>query len=222
VAAGANRLHEILFSQWGEGEFPQRRWIFILQKPLEEPADHFIYDPEHPVPTHGGAILFAEPGALDQRGIENRDDVLVFTSQALTEELEVTGHIKVILYAATDSKDTDWTAKLLDVYPDGSAFNLCDGVIRARYHKDHLKPQLISPHKIYKYEIDLWATSNVFLPGHKIRVEISSSNFPRFDRNPNTGNTFGMDDEKKIAKQSIYHSQKYPSHIVLPVIPGSD
>jgi putative CocE/NonD family hydrolase len=193
-----------------------------LQQPGKEQHDKFIYDPNNPVPTHGGAILFDEPGIFNQREIEKRNDVLVFTSQALQQELEVTGNIKVILYASTDAKDTDWTAKLLDVYPDGRAFNLCDGVIRARYHKDPFNPQLIHPNQIYEYEIDLWVTSNVYLPGHKIRVEISSSNFPRFDRNPNTGNEFGIDDELKIAKQTVYHDKLNPSHIVLPVIPNSD
>jgi putative CocE/NonD family hydrolase len=123
-----------------------------------------------------------------------------------------------LLYASTDGKDTDWTAKLVDVHPDGRAFNLCEGIIRSRFNENPLNPVLIKPNKINKYEIDLWATSNVFLPGHKIRVEISSSNFPRFDRNPNTGNTFGMDSELRIAHQKVYHSKQYPSHIVLPVI----
>jgi putative CocE/NonD family hydrolase len=182
--------------------------------------DKYAYDPLNPVPTKGGAILFYEFGTFDQTEIEQRDDVLVYSSEPLQSELEVTGNIKVILYAASDSKDTDWTAKLLDVYPDGRAFNLCDGIIRARYHKNLSKPELIQPNKIIKYEIDLWATSNVFLPGHRIRVEISSSNFPRFDRNPNTGNPFGMDSELRIAHQKVYHSKQCPSHIVLPVIPG--
>jgi len=126
----------------------------------------------------------------------------------------------MVLYASTDARDTDWTAKLVDVYPDGRAFNLCDGIIRARYHRDPLNPELILPGAVYKYEIDLWATSNVFLPGHKIRVEISSSNFPRCDRNPNTGNEFGKDALLKKANQIVYHTVKYPSHIVLPVIPN--
>jgi len=192
------------------------------QKSAEELSDHFVYDPDHPVPTHGGALLFGEPGIHDQSEIENRKDVLVYTSKVLEQELEVTGPVKVILYASTDARDTDWTAKLLDVYPDGKAFNLCDGVIRARFHKDPLQPELIKPDQIYRYEIDLWATSNVFLPGHLIRIEISSSNFPRFDRNPNTGNEFGMDAEMITAKQTVYHNSKYPSHVILPVIPKSD
>ena len=192
--------------------------MLSLEKPGKKIYDQYIYDPEIPVPTNGGALLFGEPGVQDQREIEMRQDVLVYTSTKMEKDLEVTGNIKVILYASTDSKDTDWTAKLVDVYPDGRSFNLCDGVIRARYAKNPLDLQLITPNKIYKYEIDLWATSNVFLKGHRIRVEISSSNFPRFDRNPNTGNEFGMDDRLKKARQRIYHEKEYPSHIILPVI----
>ncbi len=192
--------------------------VLSLEKPQDQPANHYVYDPENPVPTHGGPLLFGDPGAHDQRKIQAREDVLVFTSDALAKELDVTGPIKVVLYASTDAKDTDWTAKLIDVYPDGRAFNLCDGIIRARYHKDPLNPELLKPNQVYKYEIDLWATSNVFLKGHKIRVEISSSNFPRFDRNPNTGNKFGMDSKLQKANQTIYHNKEYPSHITLPVI----
>jgi hypothetical protein len=181
--------------------------------------DKFSYDPDNPVPTRGGAILAEELGPFDQTEIEQRDDVLVYTTQELKSDIEVTGNIKMVLYASSDAKNTDWTAKLLDVYPDGKAYNLCDGIIRASYNEDPLNPQNIASNKIYEYEIDLWATSNVFQKGHKIRVEISSSNFPRFDRNPNTGNEFGIDSELNIAKQTIYHGKDYPSHIVLPVIP---
>jgi putative CocE/NonD family hydrolase len=210
------------FDSNGKANSLQGDGFLSTQTPTGGPTDHFIYDPENPVPTKGGAILFEEPGVYDQRNIEKRNDVLVYTNPVLKENLEVTGHIKVILFASTDSRDTDWTAKLVDVYPDGSAFNLCDGIIRAQYHKDPLNPKLVTPDQIYRYEIDLWATSNVFLSGHKIRVEISSSNFPRFDRNPNTGNTFGMDAKIKKAKQKVYHSVEYPSHIILPVIPSPD
>ncbi|MHC5075912.1 MAG: CocE/NonD family hydrolase [Planctomycetota bacterium] len=186
----------------------------------QEPSDKFIYDPENPVPTKGGCLLMAEGGAFDQREIEKRDDVLVYTSDVLEENLEVTGPVKVVLYASSDAKDTDWTGKLLDVYPDGTAYNLCDGIIRARFRDSILgdKLSLIEPGKIYRYEIDLWVTSNVFVAGHKIRVEISSSNFPIYDRNPNTGHEFGVDAELRKAKQEVYHNEEYPSHIVLPVI----
>ncbi len=190
-------------------------------KPADEPADTFVYDPENPVPTRGGCILFGdEYGAQDQREIEKRDDVLVFTSKELKEELEITGQVVVVLYATSSAPDTDWTAKLVDVYPNGRAFNLCDGIIRARYRDSATEPTLIEPGRIYRYEIDLWVTSNVFLPGHRIRVEISSSNFPRLDRNPNTGHKFGADAQLRKAAQTVYHDDDHPSHIILPVIPA--
>ena len=172
------------------------------------------------MPTLGGCNLGRCPtGPHDQTKAEEREDVLVFTSEPLTSELEVTGPVKVVLYAATSAKDTDWTAKLVDVHPDGRAINLCDGIIRARYRESADEPTLIEPEKVYRYEIELWVTSNAFLPGHKIRVEISSSNFPRFDRNPNTGHPFGADAELVKASQTVHHSTQHASHILLPVIP---
>jgi putative CocE/NonD family hydrolase len=189
-------------------------------KPGTEAFDRFVYDPDDPVPTLGGCNLVGCPaGPRDQRRAENRNDVLVFTSEELKADLEVTGPVKVILYAASSASDTDWTAKLVDVHPDGRPINLCDGIMRARYRQSLLNPALIQPGKIYRYEIDLWVTSNVFLAGHKLRVEISSSNFPRFDRNPNTGADFGKNAEIIKATQTIYHDMEHPSHILLPVIP---
>lgn len=188
-------------------------------KPGDEPVDEYVYDPEDPVPTLGGCNLGKCPvGPHDQTSAEKRQDVLVFTGEALASELEVTGPVKVVLYAASSATDTDWTAKLVDVHPDGQAINLCDGIVRARCRESADQPTLIEPGKVYPYEIDLWVTSNVFLPGHKIRVEISSSNFPRFDRNPNTGHPFGADAELEKATQSVHHEAEYASHIVLPVI----
>ncbi len=125
----------------------------------------------------------------------------------------------MILYAASTAQDTDFTAKLVDVHPDGKAYNLCDGIIRARWRDSRTKPDLIVPGKPYRFEIDLWVTSNLFKPGHCIRVEISSSNFPRFDRNPNSGLAFGSDTELLSAKQTIYHEADRASHILLPTIP---
>jgi putative CocE/NonD family hydrolase len=189
-------------------------------KPGNEPFDKFVYNPDNPVPTLGGCNLVGCPaGPRDQIRAENRKDVLVFTSDKMKAGLEVTGPVKVILYAASSATDTDWTAKLVDVHPDGRPINLCDGIIRARYRQPSQEATLIRPGKIYRYEIDLWVTSNVFLTGHRIRVEISSSNFPRFDRNPNTGAPFGKSAELIKAKQTIYHDVKHPSHILLPVIP---
>ncbi|NOX56107.1 MAG: CocE/NonD family hydrolase [Planctomycetes bacterium] len=189
-------------------------------KPGSEPTDRYVYDPDDPVPTLGGCNLVHCPiGPHDQTEAEKRQDVLVFTSERLKQEVEVTGPVKVVLYAASTARDTDWTAKLVDVHPDGRAFNLCDGIVRARYRESTTRPTLIEPGRVYRYEIDLWVTSNVFLPGHRIRVEISSSNFPRFDRNPNTGHPFGADAEMQKATQTVYHDADHPSHILLPVIP---
>jgi putative CocE/NonD family hydrolase len=192
-------------------------------EPSDEPSDKFVYDPNDPVPTLGGCNLVGCPmGPRDQTEAEKRDDVLVFTSETLKSEVEVTGPVKVILYAATTAKDTDWTAKLVDVHPDGKPYNLCDGILRARYRDSKDKPSLIQPGEICRYEIDLWVTSNAFQPGHKIRVEISSSNFPRFDRNLNTGEPFATGTKWIKATQTIYHDEEHPSHVLLPVIPRSE
>lgn len=192
-------------------------------QPSDEPSDEFVYDPNDPVPTTGGCNLVGCPmGPRDQTEVEKRDDILIFTSETLKSELEVTGPVKVVLYAATTAKDTDWTAKLVDVHPDGRPYNLCDGILRACYHDSKDNPNPIQPGEIYRYEIDLWVTSNAFLPGHKIRVEISSSNFPRFDRNLNTGERFGTGTTWIKATQTIYHDKERPSHILLPVIPRSE
>ena len=177
-----------------------------------EPTDKFTYDPSDPV------ISKNEMGPYDQTAIEKRNDVLVYTTPRLKNNLEVTGPVKVILFASSSAKNTDFTAKLVDVYPDGRAIRICEGIIRASYRDADEKPTNIEPGKIYEYAIDLWATSNLFKAGHQIRVEISSSCFPRFDRNLNTGNNFATDTTVLKAEQIIYHSADYPSCIVLPVI----
>lgn len=192
-----------------------------IHLPSGEPADSFVYDPQHPVPTRGGSTLYAgviTMGTRDQSAIEDRDDVLVYTSAPLEQPLEVTGPVKVKLWASTDAPDTDFTAKFVDVMPDGTPYNLTDGIVRAKYRNGY-QPEPIIPGEMIEYEIDLWATSNVFLPGHRIRVEISSSNFPRFDRNPNTGGSTIESAEMQKARQTIFHSELYPSHILLPIIP---
>ena len=193
------------------------------QQPADEPPDHYIYDPQFPVRTLGGANCCSPHvvpwGPYDQRQIEMRSDVLCFTSPPLEDAVEVTGPIRVILYAQSDAPDTDWTAKLVDVRPDGCALNLCDFILRARYRESFTQPSLIDPATVYEYTIEVGNTANLFQPGHRIRVEISSSNFPRFDRNPNTGHAIGQDAELQAARQTIYHSPEYPSRMVLPVIP---
>ena len=185
----------------------------------EEPADTYIYDPRDPAPTLRGNTLMIPHGVADQRPAESRPDVLVYTSEPLARDLEITGPLKVQLFAASSAPDTDFTAKLVLVRPDGYAQNLQDGIIRARYRTSARQPSFITPGQVYEYSIDLWATSQVCPAGHRLRVEISSSNFPRFDRNPNTGAPLGMDDRLETARQTIRHTAEYPSHIVLPVIP---
>lgn len=191
--------------------------------PGSEATDHFVYDPEFPVQTVGGNNCCSPHivpwGPYDQRNVEMRSDVLCFTSEPLEADLEVTGPIGVVLYASTDRPDTDWTAKLVDVAPSGYAKNLCDGILRARFRESLWKPSLLEANQIYCYEINVGVTGNVFRRGHRIRVEISSSNFPHFDRNPNTGNDFGIDAEMQPARQTIYHDRDHASHVLLPVIP---
>ncbi len=188
-----------------------------------EPPDVYVYDPRCPVPTRGGGLCcsngFLPGGAFDQGEIESRPDVLVFTSSPMTSSMEVTGPVSLVLYASSSAVDTDFTAKLVDVAPCGCARNLTDGIIRARYRDSLSEPSFIEPGKVYKYEVDLVATSNVFLPGHSIRLEVSSSNFPRFDRNPNTGGEPSEEAELKPALQTIVHDAQRPSHLVMPVIP---
>ena len=160
--------------------------------PKTEQTDVFLYNPADPVPTTGGALCcnpnFAANGAYDQNQVENRQDVLVYSTPVLAQDVEVTGPVTVSLWASTSATDTDFTAKLVDVCEEGCARNLTAGIIRTRYRNSMSNPALIEPGKAYCYDIDLWATSNVFKAGHRIRLEISSSNFPRFDRNTNTGN----------------------------------
>ena len=188
-----------------------------------EPVDEYVYDPRNPVPTSGGNLMFGPtpPGPFDHAEIETRDDVLVFSTPPLTQDVEVTGPLTVTLYAATSARDTDFTAKLVDVHPDGKVINLADGILRGRYHDSptFTEFELLTPGTVYQFDINLWATGNLFLEGHQIRVEISSSNFPKYDRNLNTGNTPQTDTEIRTANQTIYHNAQYPSHITLPVIP---
>jgi uncharacterized protein len=194
--------------------------------PLKEAPEDYVYDPLHPVPTTGGPLCcdtqHLAPGPKDQRAVENRSDVLSFSTPALANDTEVTGQITVELFAQSSAVDTDFTAKLVDVWPNGFAQNLTEGIIRARYRNSPSKPELLVPGKIYKYTIDLWSTSNVFLKGHNIRLEISSSNFPRFDRNLNSGKQASTDVTAIKATDTIYHDREHASVLLLPVIPASE
>ena len=193
------------------------------QEPGDERADTFDYDPQNPMPTLGGATMLHplfQPGPQDQRPIERRDDMLVFTSAPMDQPMEVTGLVTVHLFAATNARDTDFVARLVDVHPDGFARNLTDGILRGRFRQGLAAESLLTPHEVYEYVIDLWATSNVFLAGHRIRVDITSSSFPRWDRNLNTDAPLGEGTETIIAHQTILHNRTYPSRIVLPIIPA--
>ncbi len=156
-----------------------------------ETADQFVYDPANPVPTVGGPLccdpMHLAPGPRDQKEVESRPDVLVYSTPPLEQDLEVTGPVTLDLFASSSAVDTDFTAKLVDVWPNGFAQNLTEGILRASYRESTTAAKPIVPGKVYEYKIDLWSTSNVFLKGHRIRLEVSSSNFPRFDRNLNTG-----------------------------------
>jgi putative CocE/NonD family hydrolase len=190
--------------------------------PESERAETYDYDPEHPVLTIGGRLccgLSLPPGPFDQSPNERRADVLVFSTAPLQKDTEVTGFITVELYAASSAKDTDFTALLVDVDRSGYARFLTDGIVRARYRNTTNQPEPIVPGKIYKYTIDLWATSNVFKAGHTIRIDLSSSNFPRFNRNLNTGQPIFGSTQMVQAKQTIYHDAQHPSAIMLPIIP---
>jgi putative CocE/NonD family hydrolase len=189
----------------------------------EARKDSYLFDPRRPVPTHGGTglALLEWDGAADQRPVHDRNDVLVFSSGILTEPLEVTGPVKAHLFVSSSEVDTDFTAKLIDVHPDGRAIILCDGIQRMRYRNSLEVPEMMEPGEIYEIMIDLIATSNVFLPGHRLMVEISSSNFPRYDRNSNTGGriAFEAEDDMIAAVNAVHRGGLYPSRIVLPVIP---
>jgi putative CocE/NonD family hydrolase len=188
--------------------------------PATEPTDQFAYDPDNPVPSYGGGVIMYPDcaGPRDRRAIERRDDVLVYATDPLERDTEVTGRILARLYAASSAKDTDFTATLVDVHPDGYAEVMNYGLTRARHRNSFKTQELITPGKVYEYTIDLWSVSHVFLKGHKILVEISSSNFPRYDRNPNTGHPMGEDAELQVATQTIYHNNQYSSYIVLPIV----
>ena len=178
-----------------------------------EGSDVYAYDPAHPVPTLGGSLLMTpefRPGPLDQRPVEARDDVLVYTSPPLENDLEVTGPIKVRLWTATRAISTDWIARLCDVFPDGRSINMADGIRRARG-----EPGVAAEH-----ELDLWATSNVFRAGHRIRLQVTSSCFPRWDRNLNTGEQVGEGTRMEVARQTVFHDAVRASRILLPVVPG--
>ena len=191
--------------------------------PAGEKADQYVYDPSYAVPTIGGPLccqaLLTGIGPEDQRPAEERQDVLVYTTTAFPRDVEVTGPVSLDLYVSSSAVDTDFTGKLVDVWPDGFAENLTEGILRLRCRNSQEKPELANPDETYRITVDLWATSNVFLAGHRLRLEVSSSNFPRFDRNMNTGEEQARATRMIKATNVVYHDKAHPSAVILPVLP---
>ena len=185
-------------------------------------SDSFDYDPADPVPflsDHASSMQIGGPD--DYAAVEERVDVLVYTTPALEADVEVTGPVRTVLLASTSARDTDFTAKLVDVHPNGFCQRICDGLVRARFRNGYYEPESpVEPDEMVEYEIDMWSTSHVFLAGHRIRLEVSSSAFPKYDRNLNTGASLSTGTEMITAVNSIWHTRDYPSHLVLPEIPG--
>jgi putative CocE/NonD family hydrolase len=188
----------------------------------QDNPDAFIYDPMNPVPSRGGNVCCmgdaVHGGAFDQQAMETRHDILVYTSDPLPQGMEVSGFIETILYVSSDAKDTDFTVKLIDVYPDGRAYNLDETIQRARYREGYDKEVFMENGQVYKLELTPMATSNYFASGHRIRIEVSSSNFPRFERNLNTGGSNYDEAEGVVATNKVHHSARYPSQIRLPIV----
>jgi putative CocE/NonD family hydrolase len=216
-----------------EQEFPPARTkytnyylhkgVLSTEAPAAEEPEGYDYDPANPVPTIGGRLCCGNnqlpPGPADQRRNEGRPDVLVYSTPPLEHDVEVTGWVKATVFAGSTAVDTDFTALLADVEPSGYARFLTDGIVRARYRNSRQAAEPIEPGKVYQYSIDMWATSNLFKAGHRIRLYVSSSNFPRFNRNLNTGEPISGSKRMVVANQRIYHDTQHPSALVLPVIP---
>jgi putative CocE/NonD family hydrolase len=191
--------------------------------PTTDAQDELHYDPRDPVPTAGGALLPSLPGLVgpvDQRVVDHRSDVLCYTGPVLTEPVEVTGFVELKVFVSSTAVDTDITTKLVDVFPDGKAINLCDGILRLRYRNDLSRPELMTPGEVYEVTVPMSVTSNVFLPGHRIRLDISSSNFPHYDRNSNTGSVISSEalEDMVVADSTVHHGGAHPSRLILPTI----
>ena len=198
--------------------------LLTREEPQIESTDTYIYDPLHPVPTTGGRGAEAEngfvTGPIDQVHVESRSDVLCYTTQQLELNTEITGPMELHLFASSSCRDTDFSVKLVDVYPDGRAFNVTDGIVRAQHRNSYVKSEPLTPGEVTEFVIRLGITSQLFRRGHCIRLDITSSNFPAFDRNMNTGNPIGADAKGIPALQTIYHQSGYASYIDMPVIPA--
>jgi len=202
---------------------PKKTGCLTPEPPGNEPSDVYLYNPLRPAPTVGCQVILPGGNAMeprDQREVELRDDVLVYSTPVLEQAVEVTGPIELRLFMASSARDTVFTGKLVDVYPDGRAIILTEGILRARYRNSFTEPELLEPDTIYELGLNLWATANVFLPGHRIRLEVSSSNFPRFDRNSNTCGVITSESARQFrtAVNRVFHDAAHPSHLILPII----
>ncbi len=232
---GVNRWQDL--TEWPPAGATAQRW-YLRQDchlsqtpPAQESPDTYTYDPENPAPTHGGnhsigpynpgLYDMARPGPYDQRPVEARADVLTYTTEPLTADLELTGPVTLTLFAASSAPDTDFVARLCDVFPDGRSINLTEGILRARYRQSVWEPPtLLEPGRVYQLTIDLMATSNVFRAGHRLRLDITSSGFPLWDRNLNTGNDPATDTQSQPAVQAIHHHADRPSHLTVWAVPA--
>ncbi|HEX3158010.1 MAG TPA: CocE/NonD family hydrolase [Gemmatimonadaceae bacterium] len=219
---GARPLTYFLASN-GKANTLQGDGALTLAAPAADRADSFLYDPRSPVPSYGGNVCCTgnavQGGAFDQRKMEAREDILVYSTEPLKTGMEVSGPVEVTLYVSSDAKDTDFTVKLLDVYPDGRAYNLDETIQRVRYREGYDRPPVwMEKGKVYKVVLGPMTTSNFFQAGHRIRIEVSSSNFPRFDRNMNTGGDNYSETESVVARNAVHHSRQYPSQVTLTVV----
>lgn len=220
--AGARPV-KLYLSSGGKANTLNGDGILTNLPPAKDEPDSFTYDPLNPVPSYGGNVCCTgnavTGGSFDQRKMEERDDILIYSSEVLKEGIEVSGNIDVTLYVSSDAKDTDFTVKLIDVDEQGRAWNLDETIQRMRYRDGYDKPQVwMEKDKVYKFQFQPMVTSNYFAPGHRIRIEISSSNFPRFDRNMNTGGKNYDETKGVIARNSVHHSKQYPAEITLSVV----
>ncbi|MBS1810342.1 MAG: CocE/NonD family hydrolase [Acidobacteria bacterium] len=214
---------KLYFSSGGKANTGSGDGVLLAAAPASDAPDKFDYDPMNPVPSYGGNVCCTgnavQGGSFDQRKMEERQDILVYSTEPLTEGIEVSGPIEVTLYVSSDAKDTDFTVKLIDVYPDGRAYNLDETIQRMRYRNGYDKPLAwMEAGKVYKVTLQPMVTSNFFETGHRIRIEISSSNFPRFDRNLNTGGKNYDETKGVIAHNAVHHSRQYPSEVKLTVV----
>jgi len=202
----------------GAGGAEPGRGRLTFERPADDDSsDRFVYDPDDPVPSQ---VSGQQTGPTDYRPIEDR--VLTYTSDVLRDDLHVVGPIAAVLYAASSAPDTDWVVRLCDVWPDGRSLSVCDGILRARFRESFGRPVLMEAGEVYRFEVDLRATAQTFQAGHRLRVHVTSSDFPRYDRNLNTGGPFGEETRGQAARNAVFHDAARPSHLLLPVMSAGD